>query len=145
MEMERNDELSFMDVLVAKVNGGLQRSVHRKPTFTGLYTRWDSFCSSKLNTNLIRTITQRATKICSTAGLSQEFDNLHDIFHENGYPEGVVEKVIRSVLLQGDDSVPRVMQNDDRPVVFMRLPWIGTVSDRFCREIEYTIGRLANW
>ena len=62
-----------------------------------------------------------------------------DIFHENGYPEGVVEKVIRSVVRQGDDSVPRVMQNDDGPVVFMRLPWIGTVSNRFCRETEHTI------
>ena len=89
----------------------------RKPTFTGLYARCDSFCSTKHKTKLIRTSTQRATKICSTACLSREFDNLRDIFHENGYPEGVVEKVIRSVVRQGDDSVPRVMQNDDRPVL----------------------------
>ena len=89
--------------------------------------------------NLIRILTQQATKICSTACLSRESDNLRDIFHENGYPEGIVEKVIRSVVHQGDDSVPRVMQNDDRPVVFMRLPWICTVSDRLRHEIEHTI------
>ena len=43
--MEREDEscLLFMDVLVHRQNGDLVHSVFRRPTFTGLYMRWDSF------------------------------------------------------------------------------------------------------
>ena len=47
MEREMDGALPFLDVGVARVNGGLQRSVHRKPTFTGFYTRWDSFCPTR--------------------------------------------------------------------------------------------------
>ena len=39
VEEERDGKLPFMDVLVERVTDGFQRSVYRKPTFTGLYTR----------------------------------------------------------------------------------------------------------
>ena len=42
-EAEQNGQLPFMDVQIMKVQDKLMRSVYRKPTFTGLYTRWDSF------------------------------------------------------------------------------------------------------
>ena len=43
MEGEKNNMLPFMDVQVERVENEFVRSVYRKPTFTGLYTRWDSF------------------------------------------------------------------------------------------------------
>ena len=63
MEPEQLGRLPFMDVRVMKIENQLQRSVYRKPTFTGLYTRWDS-CPVKHKTNLVRSLTNRAVKIC---------------------------------------------------------------------------------
>ena len=45
VEGETNEEFPFMDVCVRKDNQHLVRSIFRKPTFTGLDTRWDSFCA----------------------------------------------------------------------------------------------------
>ena len=33
-----------MDAEVKKMGAELRRTVYHKPSFTGLYTRWDSFC-----------------------------------------------------------------------------------------------------
>ena len=43
VEQEQDNQLPFMDVAVSRHDDHLIRSVYRKPTFTGLYTRWDSF------------------------------------------------------------------------------------------------------
>ena len=143
VEFERYGKLPFMDVLVEKSGGELTRSVYRKPTFTGLYTRWDSFCPMSHKTNLIRTLTGRAVRICSQATLENELDVLRSIFRQNGYPLGVVEKVMSSVKLcrTGIENSERSdnLQLTQRVPVVLRLPWIGAVSNQFRREFENAV------
>ena len=43
-EFENNNCLPFLDVLVERSNNSILTSIYRKPTFTGSYTRWGSFC-----------------------------------------------------------------------------------------------------
>ena len=43
METEDEGKLSFLDALVVRSTGKFSTTVYRKPTATGLYTRWDSF------------------------------------------------------------------------------------------------------
>ena len=64
MEGEENGRLPFMDVLVRREMAGFTTTIYRKPTFTGLYTRWDSYCATGQKIALIRSLTQRAKKIC---------------------------------------------------------------------------------
>ena len=66
-------------------------TVHRKTTFTGLYTKWDSFTPRKYKMNLIRTLTYRFLRICSSSSLLQSalFD-LKETLLQNGYPRGVL-------------------------------------------------------
>ena len=92
MDAEVDAQLPFMDVCVQRKDGKLQRSVYRKPTFTGLYTRWDSFCATTHKKNLIRSLTNRAVKICSTQTINEELQRLKTIFKNNGYPADIVEK-----------------------------------------------------
>ena len=61
-QVQVNKSLSFHDVLVEKSNKKFITSVYKKPTFTGQYTRWDSF-ESKRKTNLIGTLVHRALEI----------------------------------------------------------------------------------
>ena len=44
-EHEHDNRLSFLDVLVEKSNDDIITSVYRKPTFTGQYIVYDSYCS----------------------------------------------------------------------------------------------------
>ena len=136
VEFERNRQLPFMDVLIEKVEGALTRAVYRKPTFTALYTRWDSFCPMNHKMNLIRSLTNRAVRICSEVTLEPEFNFLRTIFRENGYPSSVVEKVMSSVKLRGarPDNGSYVL-NQNVPIL-LKLPWIGAVSGKFRREFE---------
>ena len=52
-EKECNRTLPFLDVLVEKNDHEFVTSIYRKPTFTGQYISWNSFCPMKLKTNLI--------------------------------------------------------------------------------------------
>ena len=40
---ETDNQLPFLDVRVRRQDGKFKRSVYRKPTFTSVYTRWESF------------------------------------------------------------------------------------------------------
>ena len=130
METEDESRLPFMDVLVQRRNGNLVRSVFRKPTFTGLYTRWDSFSPTHQKIALIRSLVSRAQKICSESMLQEELDTLRNLFLENGYPVDVVERFLRI------ERKPRAQtMTDDGKTACVRLPWIGQKSRRFRAEI----------
>ena len=70
-------------------------SVYRKPTFSGLYTRWSSFCPKQRKISLIKTLTHRALMICSKSKLNSELEKLTKIFLEKGYPEDVISVYIK--------------------------------------------------
>ena len=131
-------ELPFMDVRVHRnKDGTFTRSVYRKPTFTGLYTRWDSFCATYHKIGLLRSLTHRAMKICSPSTLKEEFGTLTKIFTDNGYPMDIIERTIRSVRNQpGRIGIENI---DDRKIVNIRLPWIGQDSKKFEMKIKRAI------
>lgn len=142
MEIESDGQLPFMDVKVMKTEDELQRMIYRKPTFTGLYTRWDSFCPTKHKLNLIRSLTSRAIKICSESKLEEELQNLRVIFRKNGYPTELVERI----MTQTTTKPPKTKeQNEASPgsIVFLKLPWIGEISRKFKKEIEETITKAS--
>ena len=139
VERETNEQLPFMDVCVSKDNQHLVRSIFRKPTFTGLYTRWESFCAKKHKINLIRSLVHRAVKICSPATLKDEFDNLRRILTNNGYPLDVINTTIAKVTDSRNDPT-RIVSNDaEERIVSIRLPWIGNISRKFAAQTTTAI------
>ena len=140
VEKEVDKSLPFMDVKAMKRNGKLIRTVYRKPTFTGLYTRWDSFCATKYKTNLVKSLVHRSVKICSKEMLDDELQILTDIFGQNGYPLGLVQKIMRSTV-ESAAQQPGRQNDDERTMIFMRLPWIGETSRKFQKEIEGIISK----
>ena len=67
-----NDSLPFLDVFAEKPNTGFLTSVYRKPTFTGQYIRWNSFCPKQRKVNLVKTLVHRVLMICSKSKLHAE-------------------------------------------------------------------------
>ena len=69
---EQHSEIPFLDIVIKRHhNNSFSTSIYRKKTFTDLYTKWDSFTTRKYKTNLIRTLTYRCFRICSSASLLQ--------------------------------------------------------------------------
>ena len=99
-EKESNLALPFLDVLVEKSPSKFITSIYRKPTFTGLYLRWNSFSPPKRKTNLILTLTHRALAICSPEKLSSELNKIKSILLTNGYPEHVIKSFMATKMKQ---------------------------------------------
>ena len=100
IEFEQAEEIPFLDILIKCCpNNTFITSVYRKKTFTGLYTKWDSFTPRKYKINLIRTPTYRCFRICSTASLLQSaVEDLKRLLLQNGYPQGIITFNINDVL-----------------------------------------------
>ena len=75
-EEENERKLPFLDVLITKTSNGIKTTVYKKPTFSGLYTKWDSYTPTKYKRNLINNLLHRAHQICSS------FTLLHKEFNQ---------------------------------------------------------------
>ena len=133
---EENNSLPFLDVLVEKSDTGFLTSVYRKPTFSGLYTRWSSFCPKQRKISLIKTLTHRALMICSKSKLDSELEKLTKIFLENGYPEDVISVYIKEKI--GNFSAD-IKFGPQKCPVYLKLPWISNSSLRFESQIKQAI------
>ena len=136
IERESNNSLPFLDVEVVKSDNSLLTKVYRKPTFTGLYTRWESYSSRKQKLNLISTLTRRAKKICSEVYLENELNNVRSIFKFNGYPDSVVELQIQRTL---DKIKQPPCSTVPKCPVYLRLPWMGNYSIEVNRQFNKLI------
>ena len=133
MEHEENGRLPFMDVLVRREMAGFMTTIYRKPTFTGLYTCWDSYCAMGQTIALIQSLMQRVKKICSARYLNAEVENLKEIFRKNGYPEPIVSRVMQQAL---DHQPALASELKKQEKVFIRLPWPGPTSAAFGNRIR---------
>ena len=105
-ECESNNQLAFLDVLVEKREGKFITKVYRKPTFTNNYLNFQSFCSNRRKFGLIKTLYSRAQKICSPEFLADELNNIKTILKLNGYPETLVNRIIKSQSIQSKKAKP---------------------------------------
>ena len=135
-EEELDKKLPFLDVLLERWDNSFVTSVYRKPTFTGEYVPWGSFCPVRRKVNLIACLTNRAIRICSASKLEPELDNISDMFKKLGYLEPTIRNTIKQVLAKR--ASPQVVK-DNKSVVRVRLPYIGPVSQRFNKQLVYTV------
>ena len=128
-ETESNGKMSFLDVLVShSSNNSFTTSVYRKPTFTGLTTKFTSFIPIQFKRNLILTLTTRAFNICSNYfDLHSEFQFLKKCLSLNGFSKGFIDtyigKQLRKLL---NPKPPKITA--DRAVVYFPITFMGKSS-----------------
>ena len=137
-EKESNSTLPFLDVLVYKDDSCFLTGVYRKPTFTGLYICWDSFCPKKYKLNLIKSLVHRALIICSKSKLVGEIDFITETLCNNSFPEDIVQSVIGDKIAHFHKTKVASAQ---RCPVYSKLPWLGEISDQFADQISASIQR----
>ena len=140
-EVEINSEIPFLDILIKKSNNGFLTSLYRKPSFTGQYLHFQSFCSKRRKINLVRTLYHRACMICSPEMLKAETDKIKKILVGNGYPLELINRVIKSY----DDKrgKPKLFGPDKYPAV-LKLPYLGNASRLFEKKVQEIVQKNYN-
>ena len=74
-------------------------TVYGKPTFSGVYTHFDSFLPTTYKFSMIYTLVFRCFSICSNwTNFHNELVFLKDIFFKNGYPISFIDKFFKTFL-----------------------------------------------
>ena len=78
-EVEKNNNFSFLDVKICKENNKFTTSVFRKPTFSGVFTNFDSFIPISYKHGLVNTLIFRCFKISSS------YEKLHNSLPQRNF------------------------------------------------------------
>ena len=62
---EKNGKLSFLDIEVSREKWKFVSTVYRKPTFSGVYTHFESFLPKIYKFGMVYALAYRCFKICS--------------------------------------------------------------------------------
>ena len=127
-ELEKSDTLAFLDVNIYRDNGRFTTSIHRKDTFSGVYSNFDSFIPEDYKRGLVLTLLHRAYVINSCYdGIHKEITKLKDILQRNRYPERFIERCIEKFFNKLYDKRPPI-QTAQRKEVLIMLPYLGSLS-----------------
>ena len=133
VERETDNQLAFLDVLVLRrTDGSLGHKVYRKPTHTNRYLHKQSNHHPSQKRAVLKTLVDRARRICEPRYLDDELRHLELALQANGYSVGEVRRAVRP----RRTARPEV---DSRETVgFAALPYIHGVTDRIGRPVSYT-------
>nr|CAH8868576.1 unnamed protein product [Trichobilharzia regenti] len=83
-EEEIRNQLAFLDILLSRRDdGSITRSIYRKPTWTGRYLSFHSFCPLQYKTVLVKCLFKRIQRICTADVIEKENEILMDTLLEN--------------------------------------------------------------
>ena len=98
-EQENISSLLFLDVKICRKNGKFVTSVYRKPTFSGVFTNYESFIPTYQKRGLLHTLTYRSFSICCDSKTFHfEIDHLKTILMKNNYVPNFIDLCIKSFL-----------------------------------------------
>ena len=150
-EEEQNNSIPFPDVLITRTTNNpntgaisnisklnsFSTSIYRKPTFTGLLLKRNSFVRHSYKVSAINSMIYRASHICSSySSMHTEFEYIQNLALENGYPLSFVQNQARKTLnrhLEGSRTQKekltrsRETENTDtkKEQILIHLPFIG--------------------
>ena len=113
--------------------------MYRKPTFSGVYTNYNSFLPEIYKRGLVHTLLFRMFTICSNWQLiHSEIEHLRSVMRRNAYPDCLLDNVIKRFLTR-----LFVVKNDSQVVKETKtfqifLPYLGPLTAR----TEHSINKL---
>ena len=134
MEIEKNNQLPYLDVLVKKQNSSFETDVYRKSTFTGLGMKFNSKISEIYKYNLVNCLLERAFKICSSEyNFRSSLEKLRKYFYQNSFPVHFTEKIINQKL-SSLRNISQVTFDVPKKIMFISLPYISDLSNKNIRS-----------
>ena len=91
--------MSFLDVNIIREQGKFTTFVYRKPTFSGIYTHFDSFLPCTYKIGMIHALLYKCLWICSDwTKFHSKFYKLMDVLKSNGYPGNFMNNSFKTFL-----------------------------------------------
>ena len=136
VEQENIGSLSFLHVKICRKNGKFVTSVYRKPTFSGVFTNYESFIPVYQKRELLHTLLHRSFSICCDfKSFHFEIDHLKTILIKNNYPSNFIDSCIKSFLIKL--YTPKVIvPNVPKRNVFVKLPFLGSTSFQSQKKLQ---------
>ena len=129
VEKENVGSLSFLDVKICRKNGKFVTSVNRKPTFSGVFTNYESFIPTYQKRGLLHTLLHRNFSICC------DFKTFHFQVDQNNYPLNFIDSCIKSFL--NKLYTPKVVvPNVPKRNVFVKLSFLGSTSFQIQKKLQ---------
>ena len=96
-EIEENVSLSFLDIKISHENNKFVTSVYQKPTFSGVFTNFESFIPDIYKRGLTETLLHRSFRLCSNyENFHREIETLKSILKH--HPHNLVNHCIKKFL-----------------------------------------------
>ena len=147
-ETERNNMLSFLDVLVIKRPDGFDTAVFRKETHTDLYLHWDSFAPLAWKRSTFKLLVKRAFNISSTNYLLEmELEHLKDVFiNINGYPLWLIKQTIKQVKEERNTVQLQINNRSDNnnettKKLQLTLPYAGKEGETVLKSLRSNLSQ----
>ena len=135
-ETELNNSFSFLDISITRQNNQFKTSVYRKPTFSGVFTHYESFIDQSYKKSLIYTLLSRCYSICSDYTLFHlEVEKIREILKNNSYPSGIIEQSIKTFLNKLYVQ-KKIYLTVPKKEVFIILPYLGTMTLDLKRKLH---------
>ena len=146
-EEEQDNKLSFLDVLLTRTtDGSIVTSIYRKPTFSGLYMKWDSFVPKSYKKGLVNCLVFRAWKLCSSYVLfHSEILFVKELLMSNGYPANFIDSIVHRFLSKQFSNTDVIQPyGPHKRRVYLCLPYVGELAtNKFARQIRRLIAKIA--
>ena len=125
-EIEKNGTLPFLDIAVSR-GSSFSTSIYRKPTFTGLYTNFQSFVPDKFKLNIVEILVHRICQLTSTyEGMHTQLETIKEILLKNGYPLKLIQNKVKYVVARLVSSQPKpAIHTCAKKRIFISLPYTG--------------------
>ena len=117
-------------------------TVYRKPTFSGVYTHFDSILPTAYKFGMIYTMAFRCFSICSSwTNFHNELAFPKDILLKSGYPISLIDKWFKTFLDQQYLKRPEVLIAENKTLT-LALPFLGELSLQTMTKLQKNIKLL---
>ena len=128
IESEKQNRMFFLDVQIICEDKTFTTSVYHKPTYSGVYTNFDSFLPSAYKLGTVYTLAYRCLRICSSwTKLYNESVFLKEIFLKNGYLEDFINKCFKR-FMENIHVVEETTLTVEKKPIGLVLPYLGSIS-----------------
>lgn len=93
-EEDLEQSVPFLDTKVTRHEDTIRLKWYRKKTHSDMMIHYRSNHSINMKVNVIKQMKERVSKICHESYVGEGLRNLEKIFKENGYPSGMLNKLL---------------------------------------------------
>ena len=128
MEIEKESKLSFLDVEIIREQGKFTTITYRKPTFSGVYSNYESFLPSVYKFGMVYTLVYTFFRICSKwRQFHTELTVLKGIFQKNFFATKFIDECFKKFL----SNIYLVKENVatvEKKCLSLVLPYLRMIS-----------------